>query len=55
MGTKPLGRGAVDPAAAGPRKGRHRLPGGKCRQMGDESKAATQQPKPQGLYLWACA
>jgi hypothetical protein len=34
MGTKPLGSGAVDPATAGPRKGRHRLPGGKCRQMG---------------------
>jgi hypothetical protein len=42
MGTKPLGSGAADPAAAAPRKGRHRLPGGKCRQMGDESKAAIQ-------------
>ena len=40
MGTKPLGSGAVDPATAGPRKGRHRLPGGKCRQMGFGNQAA---------------
>ena len=34
MGTKPLGSGAVDPATAGPRKGRHRLPGGQVPSNG---------------------
>ena len=34
MGTKPLGSGAEDPAAAGPRKGRHRLPGGQVPSNG---------------------
>jgi hypothetical protein len=45
MGTKPLGSGAVDPATAGPRKGRHRLPGGKCRQMGYGNQAARKRRK----------